>query len=139
MNEWSNAYVGIPYDRNGASHKGVNCWTLVGLVYLEQLGIALPSYLEDYVSMAEDMEISGLVGAERGKPVWSEVNNAEVFDIALFRRGRTDAHVGIVVTTGLMLHVTGDEQSKLESYETPLWVHRLNGFYRHSEAQKGTT
>ena len=133
MNAWSNAYVGIPYDRRGASHAGVNCWTLVGLVYREQLGIILPSYLEDYVPMAEDAEISRLVGIERRKPVWREVASAEAFDIALFRRGRADAHVGLIAAPGLMLHVTGDEQSKLESYDTALWSHRLSGFYRHIE------
>lgn len=133
MSAWSNAYVGIPYNRIGASREGANCWTLVALVYREQLGIVLPSYLDDYVSMEESAEISGLVGAERGKPVWVQLHGAspDAFDIVLFRRGRVDAHVGVVVEPGLMLHVTGDEQSKIERYETPVWGRRLIGAFRH--------
>jgi cell wall-associated NlpC family hydrolase len=134
MSAWSNAYIGIPYSRSGASQAGVNCWTLVALIYAEQLGIALPTYLTDYTSMEETAEISALVDRERGDPLWLKVDVPHAFDVALFRRGRVDAHVGIVVVPGLMLHVTGDEQSKLESYATPLWRNRLTGFYRHVKA-----
>lgn len=114
------------------SRLGVNCWTLVCLVYLEQLGIALPTYQDDFVSLEEHREVEALFHGERGKDVWSPVNIETSFDVAVFRRGRFLSHVGIVVRPGAMLHVTAGGAVGIERYDTsPQWKPRLQHIYRH--------
>lgn len=134
VKSWTNAYVGTPFDRFGASHAGANCWGLVVLVYGEQLGIALPDYAGAYASPMERDEVVALVDYERGKSVWSRVFQAQPFDVLVFRRGGIDCHVGLYVDRGLMLHVTADDCAKLERFETGTWGHRLTGIYRHVKA-----
>ena len=59
--------------------------------------------------------------------------NAIAFDIAVFRRGKLDSHVGIVVHHGLMIHMVDADCSKVEHYRNGAWGHRLSGVYRHVE------
>lgn len=132
MSHWSNRYVGTPYHEFGHTFEGVHCWGLAVLVYAEELGIALPTYSGCYVSLEEQAQIAALVNGERSDPVWREVAGARTFDLVTFRRGRLETHIGIVVSPGLMLHVTADDQAKIEHYNTGRWQHRLTGTYRHA-------
>ncbi|WP_026784208.1 C40 family peptidase [Pleomorphomonas koreensis] len=134
VKSWTNAYVGTPFDRFGASHAGCNCWGLVVLIYAEQLGITLPDYAGAYASPEEQAEVAALVAAERADPAWTRVFDARPLDVLLFRRGHLDTHVGLYVDRGLMLHVTADDCAKLERFETGTWGHRLTGIYRHVKA-----
>lgn len=131
MAHWSNAYIGIPHSDRGMSREGVNCWTLVCLVYQEQLAISLPTYQEDFVSLDEYREVEALFHGERVRQTWQLVDQPEAFDVAVFRRGRHLTHVGIVVRQGLMLHVTGGGAVALERYDSGQWKPRLQHLYRH--------
>jgi hypothetical protein len=97
----------------------------------------LPTYLEHYVSLAERATIAALVNGERADPVWRPVAGALTFDGVTFRRGALETHIGIVVSPGLMLHVTADDQAKLEHYTSGQWSHRLTGTYRHAGTVRG--
>lgn len=131
---WTNEYVGIPYREFGRDRAGCDCWGLACIAYAEQLGIVLPSYIGAYASVEELAELSAHIGDVTGNGVWRLVDGlARPFDLAVFRRGRYDTHVGIVVNPGLMLHTAADDQAKLEHYQTGRWHHRLNGVYRHLE------
>ncbi len=134
MNHWANKYVGLPFAEFGAARDGINCWGLVVLVYADELGIVLPTYRESYVSLEERAVIAALVDGERADPVWRPVTSARSFDVVTFRRGTLETHVGIVVSPGLMLHVTADDQAKLEHYTGGQWSHRLTGTYRHVDS-----
>jgi cell wall-associated NlpC family hydrolase len=131
---WTNAYIGIPFAKFGASRSGLNCWGLIVLVYAEQLGITLPDYAGAYASPEEQAEVAALVGTERANKVWVRKLPPRPFDVLVFRRGRLETHVGLFVDYGLMLHVTADDCAKLERIDTGVWVHRLTGVYRHVNA-----
>lgn len=130
---WSNDFVGIPYVEFGRDRAGVDCWGLAKLVYAEILGIELPSYIEQYTSQEERHELDALISSAAGSETWATIAQATTFDIVVFRRGHMEAHVGIVVSPGLMLHTSTGDHSRLEHYSSGRWAHRLTGIYRHFE------
>lgn len=132
MMSWSQRYVGIPYADLGRDRGGCDCWGLARLVYAEELDITLPSYAGDYISAEEMQETAALI-ADHKAEVWHKAEDARPFDLLLFRQGRHASHIGIHVQPGLMLHVQGDDQAKIESYRTPRWSLRLTGAYRHAK------
>ncbi|MGY9049632.1 hypothetical protein P775_11020 [Puniceibacterium antarcticum] len=133
MTDWSNRFIGIPYEQFGRSEIGVDCWGLACIVYSEELNITLPEYLGEG-ARGENAEIAALVAGEAASPLWVPVTGPAVaFDIAVFKRGRWDAHVGIVIQHGLMLHVAAGDCAKVETYAKGLWKTRLTGVYRHVE------
>lgn len=132
---WTNTYVGIPWRDLGRDRLGVDCWGLVRLVYAEQLRLLLPSYVGAYTSVEEHAELSAHIEGVTRSGIWTAIDTADAqpFDVLVFRRGRLDTHVGLVVEPGLMLHVAAREQAKIEGYAQGRWKHRLNGLYRHLE------
>lgn len=128
---WSNKFIGIRQQDFGRTRAGCDCWGLAHVIYQEELNISLPDYL-GYTSPDEQGEVEALIDGATATPLWVPVNGpALAFDIAVFRQGRFSSHVGIVVRHGLMVHVNGTDQSKLEQYKTGKWHHRLQGHYRH--------
>ena len=109
------------------------------LVYAEQLGITLPSYAERYTSVEERAELAALIGDVTSRKTWSEAAYPKTFDIAVFRRGHQETHVGIVVSPGLMLHTSAGDHALLEHYGSGRWSNRLAGVYRHFEAASRAT
>jgi cell wall-associated NlpC family hydrolase len=130
---WSNDFVGIHYVEFGRDRAGIDCWGLAKLVYAESLGIELPGYIEQYTSREERRELDALISSAAVSETWTRVVQAATFDIVVFRRGHLDTHVGVVVSPGLMLHVSADHHSRLEHYHSGRWAHRLTGIYRHFE------
>jgi len=130
---WSAAYIGLPYREFGRDRRGLDCWGLACLVYREQLGIDLPSYAERYTSVEEHTELSAIIGDATGSATWTRVDRPEIYDVAVFRRGRQTVHVGIVITAGLMLHTSEGRPSRIEHFSTGPWSHRLAGIFRHHD------
>lgn len=129
---WSDQFVGIPQAEHGRSRSGSDCWGLACIIYRETLGIRLPEYL-DYTSTEEHGEIAAVIAGASASPLWRRVLGSEQpFDIAVFRRGRLSTHVGIVIRSGLMIHMLDEDQSKVQTYRDGPWKHRLSGFYRHA-------
>ena len=131
---WSNAYIGLPFIEKGRALDGCDCWGLVTTVFAAERGITLPSYTEDYASIAERQEIAAAFQAAEAEP-WRPValGSERGFDVGLFRRGPIAAHVGIVVAPGKMLHAEEGHDSRIEDYRGGKWRTRLIGFYRHRE------
>jgi len=131
MTHWSERFVGLPYAEFGRRRDGCDCWGLACVIYREELGVSLPEYL-GYASTEEHGELAAIIAGATTSPLWVPVDgNAIAFDVAVFRRGRLDTHVGIVVHHGLMIHVSRDDCAKIESYRGGVWGHRHTGTYRH--------
>lgn len=128
--------VGLPYAELGRSREGVDCWGLVRLAYAELAGIDLPSYADGYLATNDRAEINGLITGAKSNGVWSAVDPHRVYslDVVVFRRGRFDSHVGIVVdpSRNLMVHASG-HGSRAEAWTGNLWSPRLVGFWRHRD------
>lgn len=129
---WSDRFIGIPYIDHGRAAEGCDCWGLACVIYQEELGISLPEYL-GYASTDELGEIAALVAGATTSPLWLPVSGAAVaFDIAVFRRGRFSSHIGIVIRHGIMIHMVGDDQAKVQGYLDGPYKHRFTGHFRHA-------
>lgn len=127
-------YVGLPWALKGRDRAGLDCWGLVRLVYAEMRGIDLPAMVDGYETLADKAQIATLIDGQRGN--WVEVGREEArsFDVALFREGAADRHVGLVVRRGVMLHIAANCTSTIEPYSTARHGARLQGIYRYGAA-----
>ena len=127
-----NRYVGLPYKDKGRGPDGYDCWGLVRLVFSEQAGITLPSYVDDYVT-AEDHQATADLIAGRMEP-WFEIDEKRVrpLDGVLMTRCGVERHMGLVVKRGYVLHILPDEGlSRIESYNSVRLAKRVSRFLRH--------
>ena len=132
MMHWSAAYVGVPYVEHGRTIDSCDCWGLLTLVFGREKGIALPSYSE--VSPKEMAEIERLARGEIDDGTWVEVERGRAFDAALFRQGRFDSHIGIMIDGRQMLH--SDRRSgtaRIDRIDAGHWRDQFAGFYRHKD------
>lgn len=129
---WSAAYVGTPYADEDRGAAGCHCWGLLRLVFAGERGIILPSYT---TTGPDDMaDIAGLAHGEIAAGQWAGVERPQEFDAALFRRGRHDSHIGVMIDTRHMLH--SDRQSGaaiVERIDTGRWASAFAGYYRHRD------
>jgi cell wall-associated NlpC family hydrolase len=133
MTAWLRNYVGLPKVHAGRSREGVDCYGLIWLVYREVLGIQLPSYAGEALDLKEREEIAGLIAGGRLVAPWREVKDGSErpFDMAVFRRGTLESHVGLVVGPGRMLHIVDVGESHVTSYHIGPWRGRFVAMHRH--------
>lgn len=128
---WWNDYVGIPFRSHGRDRNGCDCWGLLRMVYSEQRGVALPSYVSEY----DDANDRAQVGTAlmTGLPSWKPVGmlHAVEGDAILFKLAEIPFHVGIVIGGGEMLHVIKGANACIENYLASRWVKRIEGIYRY--------
>lgn len=127
-------YVGIPFKDRGRDRTGIDCWGVVRLVYRDHFGLELPSYIEQYVTAFDHIELGNLIRKERYKKWNAYPLGAErIGDVILIRLKGQPMHVGIVTKQGYMLHVMNGIDVCEESYLTRLWRCRIVGFYRYEK------
>lgn len=128
---WPNRFVGLSHEAGGRVRAGCDCYGLARVIYQEELGLSLPDYL-GALSIEEEGEIAALIAGRARLPMWVPIDGPAVaFDLAVFRRGRMQTHLGVVVRRGLMLHMVEGDCAKLEPYHTGRWAARLTGHWRH--------
>ena len=130
MNLWWNDYIGIPYAEKGRNKSGLDCWGLVRLVYKEQYNIEIPSFAEDYESYNEK-HIQELILI--GKENWTKVSEPSIGDAILLRINGLFMHVGVVVSDNQFIHVREGQDTVIERFDTGVWKHRVEGFYKYTE------
>lgn len=130
---WSTGYIGLPWQDRGLTRAGIACWGLVRLVYAERLGLDVPDYAAEVVSLAERAEVAAVFAGGTVAGPWAAVpeGDAREFDVVVFRRAGLDAHVGIITEPGRMLHITSGQDSAVIDYTAGRWAPRLSGTYRH--------
>jgi cell wall-associated NlpC family hydrolase len=131
----ANRYISIPFAERGRSWEGVDCWGLVCLIYHEQLGIALPSYLDDDYKTTDGPTISCLIGQRKAEG-WEPVapGTEREGDVILMRMVGLPSHVGVVTRPGSMIHALRGVGVCHERYWSPLWAKRIMGIYRYGRA-----
>lgn len=156
---WSTEFVGLPWMERGRTRAGIDCYGLLRLPFEEKKGLSLRSYDGEYLSTSERDEIAVLLGGGTAIPPWVPVNDgtdpeslrgalrskerrawaercgalAREFDMIVFQRAGIDAHVGLVVDRGRMLHISETTESRIERFDTDRWLPRFAGLYRHMD------
>lgn len=102
--DWWGRYVGLPFVDGGRGEGGLDCWGLVRAVYLDVLGVELPTYGEisarDLLRVARQMS----AGKDDG---WVEPVCPEDTDVVLMRSAKSMGrvvHVGLVAGGAGVLH-----------------------------------
>lgn len=125
--------MSVPFKMKGRGYTGWDCWGLVFAAYRDVLGIAIPSYHDDYKSVASNEELEQLITSERDSS-WIEVTEQKhrPGDLVLLRIEGRSTHVGIVVVEGMMLHTDIDVGTAYESYRGTEWKDRIVGVWRYA-------
>lgn len=119
-------YIGIPFAE-------MDCWQLICHYYANELGIALPCYLDEYVDADDILNIRRIYDRETANRTWPAVADPRYPDLAVFKINGYLWHVGIVVDEikKMMLHTQRGCSSVIERYDSMRWNRRLYGFYRY--------
>lgn len=129
---WSAAYVGTLYLDEDKGADGCHCYGLLRLVYSKEKGIELPAFAE--VSPDAVRKIADLTHDAIDLGIWRRVQQQGEFDAALFRRGRHDSHIGIMIDRRHMLHSDREAGAAVvERIDSGRWASSLVGFYRHRD------
>ena len=121
-------YIGLPYQQNGRTWQGVDCWGLARLIYKHELNIELPSYEDLYVG-SWDQQVSKLI--EYHREGWQQVQVPELYDLCVFNIYGEPAHVGVYVGNGSFIHSRDGSDVAIEKINSPLWKKRLDGYFRY--------
>ena len=120
--------VGAPFVDGGRGPESFDCWGLVREVY-RRCGIDLPEYAGigcyDVMNVTAEME--------RNRPFWEECQPPDLpvpSVIALRVSAPMVNHVGIYIGDGKFLHTREKAGAVIEKIDSPIWRHRIEGFYR---------
>lgn len=125
-------YIGLPYQENGRTWQGVDCWGLARLYYKEELNIDLPDYSSLYTG-SSDSNLSDII--DQQKEGWHKVTNPIKNDLCLFNIYGEPVHIGIYIGENKFLHARDGHDSVIESLGSLQWSKRLEGTYRYVPGQ----
>ncbi len=134
MTHWLRDHVGLPHLRAGRSRDGVDCYGLLWLVFRDVIRIELASYAGETLDAPERAEIAELIAGGRRISPWvalDPLDSEREFDMAVFRRGGIESHIGIVVAPGQMLHILAGGESHVDRFDVGRWKAKLIGIHRH--------
>lgn len=129
--DFLNKYISIPYKDHGLDFQGVNCWGLLYLIYLTERGITVPTYVEDYASSEDEIELGQLINQEKVK--WLEVKTPQKFDAILIRLKGQPMHCGVYLDNDLFIHCLKGSNVTIESINSVMWKNRILGYYRYEK------
>jgi cell wall-associated NlpC family hydrolase len=115
-------FVGLDYE------PPFGCFRLVQRVF-EAAGVAIPDYDKGLSPSDLDSRAARFHRhlAEKTEPT----EDPQPGDLVLIKRGSKAFHIGVVVGGGEMLHAYSSGTSTIESYDSPTWRNKIEGFYRY--------
>lgn len=124
-------YVGIPWRVRGRDFDGCDCWGLLRLIYLHERGIELPSFSDQYVTLADKASIEALIEGNRSD--WGEVQRgSEIpFDAIQMRGKQNESHIAMVIGNGQAIHMPEGLDSRIFRYRSMEARSQVVRFYRH--------
>lgn len=127
---WTEAYLGLPYEKGGMGPDVFNCWSFFRHVQLAEFGRAVPAIEEPDRLMA----IARMFRDRRDSLGWVKVADRRSGDAVLMAHANHASHVGIWVADigrGAVLHSVpgaGSVCHPIGHLEIARW--RLTDFYR---------
>lgn len=133
MDFWWNSYSGIPFANMGSALSGCDCWGLVRLVYRQEFGVDLPGPVMDVSGPRDRMEAA--IHCQRDA-LWERTPDPQPGDVALFRIGGHESHVGLVTVPGMILHVRQGQDSVVVPLGSKHFGETLRGYYHYAGESK---
>ena len=129
---WWDRYVGIPFVDGGRDAKGLDCWGLVRLVYLDRLGAVLDNYAEIPARNLIEASRAFEAGAAHAE-TWWPVEKPITYDVVVMRvpRLRRIGHVGIMIDHTRLLHVEQHSHTVVVPIDHYSVAGRIAGFRRY--------
>jgi cell wall-associated NlpC family hydrolase len=135
---WANGFAGIPYEPQGRTQAGCDCWGLYRLAVQDRTGISLP--LWDTIDPRDGRAVARTLTGERCGEDWLPVDDPRDGDLVLLRgayaagdgqlRGGP-VHVGCFVAPAAVLHVEEGIDAVIVPVTHPSVRQRILGYYRH--------
>lgn len=128
-------WIGKPYADKGRGPDAFDCWGLARAV-LQERGLVLPDYADAYATADDPDEAAAAVRAGLADG-WRAVSRPQPFDLIVLNVAKRPWHCGVMVAADRFLHVmppapTGRQAfSCIERIDSPRWVGRIEGWYRH--------
>ena len=128
---WSNKYVQVPYKEKGRDLDGLDCWGLLRLIYSVELGVTLPSYIDQYEKVNR-REVTEAILKNRHEE-WEEVTEPQEFDGVILLVRNLPVHIGVVVDPDKkdFIHIVKDCHVCVENLTRKKWYNKVLGFMRH--------
>lgn len=121
----------VPFKVGGRDYTGWDCWGLVYCFFRDVRNDPIKSYADEYDKSLEYGEIADLIVRE--KPEWRSVEGRPEFgDVGLYRVGRHNSHVALVLPRARMLHCEGRFGTFSERLDNLMWNARNVGYYRRA-------
>jgi len=137
--------MSIPFLNGGRDERGVDCWGLVYLVYLQELGITLPTY--GAISATELLAIQRQVETDKQNEIWVPIGDRaeRPFDIVVMTGTLRPqggghlrsalVHMGLVTKSRHVLHTeegVGVQHIPFKGAGAPAAIKaRVREIYRH--------
>ena len=124
--QWTQKYAILPYKTAGRDWQGVDCWGLVFLIYLTELGIQLPLY-SLYDTIPKDASVDKMVN--RFRDDWILYDKPFSFSIILFNFLGKCCHMGVMLDDDRFIHCRQQTNVSIESVSRLIWRNRVEGYY----------
>lgn len=120
-------YLKVPYQHQGRTFAGADCFGLLRLFYEKELGIDLPDYDKDY---PEDWWTEASLITDLYKEYkFKKVKTFEFGNVILFKNSSTvPGHIGIVIDPSTFLHMTRTGAGT-NNYRYGLWARQIHSVY----------
>lgn len=122
-------YIGIPFRSKGHSMEGLDCFSLVRLIYKDLLNIDI---LKASSSALRSMDIEKEYLAESSKN-WVEVNEPQKFDVVAMAHDPKIPHIiqhfGIYIGNGKMIHTLLGVNSHISTLKE--YNYYIKSYYRY--------
>ena len=130
---WVERYIGARYSDGGEAERPgtFNCWTLYAHIQRCHLGREIIDYTGPVWTGRRGLSAiaaEAAAFAQQFTPITE--SEARVGDAILLLNSGAPIHIGCVVAPGWMLHVNKTIDGVVESWRCPLYVNRIEGFYR---------
>lgn len=133
---WTDKYIGIPFEAQGRSMQGVDCGGLAVLVLRQELGHAVWDCAEAY-TVGEMHTRKGLARLDaiirHQLTAWTKVELQDVqpFDLVLYRHHGVETHCAVAVDRRRVLNVYERHPVHIAPIHLPGYA--IAGVYRHGK------
>lgn len=130
IEEFAQRAIDVPFKPHGRDWDAWDCWGLIYVAYKEVMGIELPRYDRDYTTV-KDVQLLRRLFRHGIEKYWTEVDTVQPCDGIMYYATGETSHVGLAVTSTMMLHTEHGIGTTYEEINTKL--RRTEGIYRYGK------